>query len=266
MKRFIKISMILLCVFVLTGCDFGKEETYKYKLALYNLNEIDNVTIDTLGQYDNNIEITDKSKIKVIYYMFEGKKSNKASKGDNPEDPDKLYSVSFNTEHTSRSLYIYEKDGKYYIEEPNEGLYKSNEEDFEKLESMLKDNNYKYKIDNYKSDDIKKVVISSMGQFDEPVELTDNRNISILYNIFSNKRSNIESTDYNPDSPEALYHVKFYDNNDDINLKEFYIYKKGNKYFIEQSFVGIFISSDSEFDIVKNLSDSNQKTEEKGNK
>ena len=259
MKRFIKISMILLCVFILTGCDFGKEETYKYKLALFNLNEIDNVTIDTLGQYDNTIEITDKSKIKVIYYMFEGKKSNVESEGDNPDNPDKLYSVSFNTEHNTRSLFIYKKDDKYYIEEANLGIYESNEDDFEKLESMLKDN-------NYKADDVKKVVISSMGQFDEPVELSDSRNIAILYNIFSNKRSNIESTDYNPDSPDVLFHVKFYDNNEGINPKEFYIYKKGNKYFIEQSFVGIFISSDSEFDIVKGLSDSNQKSEEKGNK
>ena len=142
MKRFIKISMILLCVFILTGCDFGKEETYKYKLALFNLNEIDNVTIDTLGQYDNTIEITDKSKIKVIYYMFEGKKSNVESEGDNPDNPDKLYSVSFNTEHNTRSLFIYKKDDKYYIEEANLGIYESNEDDFEKLESMLKDNNY----------------------------------------------------------------------------------------------------------------------------
>ena len=263
MKRFIKISMILICIFLITGCDFGKEEEYKYKLTLYNLNEIDNVTIDTLGQFDNLIEITDKSKIKIIYYMFEGKKSNEESSGDNPENPDKLYSVSFNTEHNKRSIFIFKKDDKYYIEEANEGLYESSEEDFEKLESMLKDNDYKYKIDNYKIDDVKKVIISSMGQFDEPVELTDNRNISILYNIFSNKRSNIESTDYNPDSPEVLFHVRFYDNKEGINPKEFYIYKKGNKYFIEQSFVGIFISSESEFDIVKGLSESNQKTEKK---
>ena len=177
MKRFIKISMILICIFLITGCDFGKEEEYKYKLTLYNLNEIDNVTIDTLGQFDNLIEITDKSKIKIIYYMFEGKKSNEESSGDNPENPDKLYSVSFNTEHNKRSIFIYKKDDKYYIEEANEGLYESSEEDFEKLEGMLKDNDYKYKIDNYKTDDIKKVVISSMGQFDEPVEFADSRNI-----------------------------------------------------------------------------------------
>ena len=156
---------------------------FKFKINKVQIGD-DNVTIDTLGQFDNLIEITDKSKIKIIYYMFEGKKSNEESSGDNPENPDKLYSVSFNTEHNKRSIFMYKKDDKYYIEEANEGLYESSEEDFEKLEGMLKDNDYKYKIDNYKTDDIKKVVISSMGQFDEPVELTDNRNISGVIHCF----------------------------------------------------------------------------------
>jgi hypothetical protein len=258
MKKITKILFVLSFILLFTGCDsFGKEEEeYKYKLTLYNLNEIENVTIDTLGQYENKIEISDKSKIKVIYYMFEGKKTNK--KGlENIGEVEKLYSVTFNIESRSRKLDIYKDGTNYFINDSEGGKYKSNKEDFEKLESMIKDNDFRYKTDIYKLDEIKKIVISSMGQFDEPVSFTDDKHIRILYDVFSEKQSNIKSTSENPENPEALYHVKFSDNLGMINPKEFYIYRKESKFYIEQPLNGIFVITESEYDIVKNYFDKN---------
>ncbi len=252
MKKQIKIIIfILILMLFTTGCDFfTKEEEYKYKLSLYNINEIVSVGINTLAQNDNKVEIYDGSTIKVIYYMFENKQTNKKASDDPPMDVDVLYQVSFNTEKLTRTLFIYKKDDKYFIEETGEGLYTSSEKDFEKLESIINNNNFKYSLDNFKEDEITKVTISTLGQFDDLFEFTDSKNIGILHDIFSLKKSNIDSTDYNPDNPEVLYQVSFYDELN--NKKSFYIYKRDNKYFIEVPFLGIFESNDSEFSIIEN--------------
>jgi len=251
MKTKVKtIIFILICIVFITGCDLSiNEEEYKYKLNLYNINEITSVDIEDLTHNKSKVEILDGSTIKVVYYMFADKKSNDKAKNDNLKENDMLYQVSFNTDNSSRKLYIYKNDDNYYIEEKDGGLYTSTEEDFNKLEKIINNNDFKYSLENFKEEEITKVTINTLGQFDSLFEFTEKEDIDSLYDIFSLKKSNIESTNYNPDNPEVLYQVSFYDELN--NKKSFYIYKKDNKYYIEVSFQGIFESNNTEFSIIE---------------
>ena len=259
MRKYLTVLTFILLGFLITGCEFEHEEEYKYKLSLYNLNEIESVTIDSMSQYDNSITIDDKRDIKVIYYVFADKTSNTESTTENPKDFDSIYSVSFNTETDSKTLYIYYKDNNYFLENPNNGIFESNEEDYKKVETIVKKNTYAFTFRNFEVNDITSVTVSSLGQFDEPVVLTDKKDIRILYNIFSSKKTNTSSENYNPVNHGELYHVIF--TNDSYETKDFYIYKKYEKYYIEDAQYAIFNSSDSEFQIVSNYIYSDKEVE-----
>lgn len=259
MRKYIIALLFILVGISLTGCDFGKEEEYKYKLTLYNLNEIESVTIDTMSQYDSNVQIEDKSTIKVVYYIFEGKTTNEESDGDNPTDAGKMYKVTFNTEKESKSVYIYSKGDSYYLDNPNYGKYESNEEDFQKLEKIVKDNTYAFTLKNFSSDEIMSVTVSDLGQYSSPVELKERKDIRILYNIFNAKKTNTASDDYNPTNHGELYHVIF--TNNSYETKDFYIYQKNEKYYIEEALYAIFDSNESEFEIVEKYVESGKKEE-----
>ena len=208
MKKLTKLLILLICITLLSGCTKDEEE-FKYKIHLYNINEVDSILVDSNEQNEDSIEIIDQTKMKVIYYMFEGKKSNEKSVDEKPRNTDKLYTVTFVTEKNKRSLYMYMKDDGYYIEETDGGLYKSNKEDFEKLKESLKEDEHKYKLENFELENIVSVKINTMGQYDDVITFNDEKTIGVLYNIFSDKKSNIQSTNYNPNHPEVLYQINF---------------------------------------------------------
>ena len=260
MKKIIALIIFVLLGLTITGCELEKEEEYKYKLNLYNLNEIESVTISTMSQYENSVIIKDNRDIKVIYYIFAGKQTNTESTSENPENPDTLYSVTFNTENESKTVYIYRKDENYYLENPKYGIYDSSEEDYNKIEKIVKENTYAFTIRNFEFNEITSVTVSTLGQFDEPVVLNEKKDIKILYNIFSAKQSNVSSENYNPVDHGELLHVIF--TNDSYETRDFYIYKKYEKYYIEESLYAIFNSNESEFQIVKNYTESSKEVEE----
>ena len=249
MKKYLIILTVFVLGFLLTGCE-EKEDESKYKLTLYNLNEIESITIDPMSQYSNSVSVSDKSTIKIIYYLFADKKTDTESNSDTPSDVDSMYKVDFNIEKGSKTVYIYQKNGNYYLECPRYGIYESSKEDYEKLEKIVKDNTYEYNLSNFNSDDIASVRISNLSQFDDSVTIKNVKDIRILYNIFSSKNSNTASNDYNPVNHSELYHVIFSD--DYGSTKEYYIYKSHERYYIEVSMYAIFDSAESEFEIVDN--------------
>ena len=118
-----------------TACGKDKE----YALNIGKLEEISNITIDTLAQEDNIREFSDKTSINEIYNIFSEKTTNVESINDNPSNPDVLYLIKFsNSIDESKYAYVYKKGNKYYIEQPYNGIYKITEEEYKTVEKFVK--------------------------------------------------------------------------------------------------------------------------------
>ena len=115
---------------------------------------------------------------------------------------------------------------------------------------MAKNNLTKtYNLDILNLDEISSVTIDTLSEFGKVKEITDEKTIEIVHNVFNNKTTQIESVNDNPINPEILFSVTFKNNNGDYKLA--YIYKKGNKYYIQQPYNGIYQITKDEYIIVK---------------
>ena len=111
----------------------------EYAINLFELEEISSITIDTLAQYDNEKEFKDEETIEEIYEVFADKKTSIESVNDIPVNPDILYFVKFkNNSGNYKSAYIYKKDNQYYIEQPYNGIYQVTEDEYTKIEKIIK--------------------------------------------------------------------------------------------------------------------------------
>lgn len=111
----------------------------EYVINLFELKEISSITIDTLAQYDNEKEFNDEESIEEIYEVFADKKTHIESVNDIPVNPDILYFVKFkNDSGNYKSAYIYKKDNQYYIEQPYNGIYQVTEDEYTRIEEVVK--------------------------------------------------------------------------------------------------------------------------------
>lgn len=112
----------------------------EYTINIPKLNDITKITINTMSQYDNIIEITDKEDIENIYNIFYNRTTTKESVSKNPENPDELFDIIFtDNENNDISIYIYTKDDKYYLEQSNNGIYEASLNDFNTIKEYIKD-------------------------------------------------------------------------------------------------------------------------------
>lgn len=109
--------------------------------------------------------------------------------------------------------------------------------------------NKEYAIDMFKLDEILSITIDTLSQYDGEKEFKDEETIEKIYKVFANRKTNVESIDDVPANPDLLYLVKF--KNTSENYKLAYIYKKGNKYYIQQPYNGIYQITKDEYIIVK---------------
>ena len=111
----------------------------EYAINLFELEEISSITIDTLAQYDNEKEFKDEETIEEIYEVFADKKTSIESVNDIPVNPDILYFVKLkNNSGNYKSAYIYKKDNQYYIEQPYNGIYQVTEDEYTRIEKVVK--------------------------------------------------------------------------------------------------------------------------------
>ena len=102
-----------------------------------------------------------------------------------------------------------------------------------------------------KLEEVSSITIDTLAQKDNIKEFDDKTSINAIYNIFSDKTTNVESINDNPSNPDVLYLVKF--NHSDGDSKTAYAYKKGNKYYIEQPYNGIYQISEEEYKSIEKL-------------
>lgn len=106
----------------------------KYTLVI---NDADNI-VSVVSQKNTSggkIEVSSKTLIKEIIVALTSERTTKTkSKSDIPEC-EEYYIVTF--KDTEQKLYIYTKDGNYYIEEPQNGIYKITQEEYDKIMQYL---------------------------------------------------------------------------------------------------------------------------------
>ena len=114
----------------------------------------------------------------------------------------------------------------------------------EKYEEEL-NKNKEYVINLFELKEILSITIDTLAQYDNKKEFKDKESIEEIYEVFADKKTNVESVNDIPVNPDILYFVKF--KNESGNYKSAYIYKKGNQYYIEQPYNGIYQITEDEY-------------------
>lgn len=114
----------------------------------------------------------------------------------------------------------------------------------EKYEEEL-NKNKEYVINLFELKEISSITIDTLAQYDNKKEFKDKESIEEIYEVFADKKTNVESVNDIPVNPDILYFVKF--KNDSGNYKSAYIYKKDNQYYIEQPYNGIYQITEDEY-------------------
>lgn len=117
-------------------------DTGKIKINLLDKSDIKKVSINTGKQDNNYFEYNDKDVIEKIYNIFVGLETTIPSTTFNPEGVNEMYAISFDTDEykdkVEWSVDIYERNGKYYVEQRYNGIYEINEENFNSVKSYIK--------------------------------------------------------------------------------------------------------------------------------
>lgn len=108
-----------------------------------------------------------------------------------------------------------------------------------------------YNLDILNLYQISSITIDTLSEFEKVKEITDKETIETVYNVFNNKTTQKESVNDNPINPEILFSVTFKNDNGDYKLA--YIYKKDNKYYIEQPYNGIYEISLDAFKTIEKI-------------
>lgn len=116
---------------------------------------------------------------------------------------------------------------------------------------LLDYDNEEYTINLFKLEEISSTTIDTLSQYDNKKELKDKELIKEIYDVFADKKTNIESVSDVPVNPDTLYLVKFKNNTE--NSKSLYIYKKDNQYYIEQPYNGIYQITEKEYTKIENI-------------
>ena len=130
---FIILTMLLfLCVFYY----FTNNKTYKI-----NLPELEKLESITLEKDENEKIITDNEKMKDMLETLKGRerKTKIQSIQDEPVNISNKIKIRINFKEIGQSiLFIYEKDNKYYIEQPYNGIYKISKDEYNSIEKYIR--------------------------------------------------------------------------------------------------------------------------------
>lgn len=128
MKRGIFTLIVMFTIsFALSACSDRAEP-----IILPDLEEVISVKV---SEDDDELVYTDVEDISsIISKINEAKATSKPTVQDNPVNVDNYYSVYITAnEEQSTTLYIYKEKSKWYIEQPYQGIYETDEAIFEHL-------------------------------------------------------------------------------------------------------------------------------------
>ena len=108
--------------------------------------------------------------------------------------------------------------------------------------------------------EIIKVAIDNYSQYENYFEYSDKDIIDKIYNLFKDLKTNVKSKSNEPENPDELYTVTFFNDenmliqsDNDIFKAIVHVYKKDNKYYAEEQKNGIYEITEDAFNVIKNL-------------
>lgn len=197
------------------------------KITIEELEDIHKIVDDSIAKYKENYEYhnvastgVDREKYRLIIELV-----------DNSESAQKWF-----RENIYDSKYILFNQGGPYTTS-NEGTIKPN---------------------LFDRSEIIKVEINNYSQYKNNFAYTDNDTIDKIYNLFKNLETNVESKSNEPENPEELYTITFFndenmlvESDNDIFKAIVHVYQKDNKYYAEEYKNGIYEITGDAFNTIK---------------
>ena len=128
MKKYVSIFLCLACVLTLVACGKKADPT-----TLPQTDEITSIDI-TVGE--NTVSHSDKTWIsEIIANISSSEPTKKESVQDVPQ-AESYIKIDFQFETGTSTLFAYEDSGKYYVEQPYQGIYKIDSQLYSRLQEV----------------------------------------------------------------------------------------------------------------------------------
>lgn len=236
--------------------------------TVYATSEVENVstTISDISLTGATITIKDTNESKYLYeewYVIE-----KEIDGKMYSIPTKVKDYGFNSkgytvdENNEVKFVI---DWEWLYGELPQGSYRIIKKSHDKYISIpfsiaTTSNEKTIKLNLFDRSEIIKVAIDNYSQYENYFEYTDNDTIDKIYNLFKDLKTNVKSKSNEPENPDELYTVTFFNDenmliqsDNDIFKAIVHVYRKGNKYYAEEQKNGIYEITEDAFNVIKNL-------------
>ncbi len=132
-----KISVLLLGLFIIIAgivFYFNNRKIYYINIPVY-----EDVVSITLKEQIRNVIISDETIIKDIFKEIKSNKLETTKKSDNevPNISNNIR-IDFNFENmVAATIYLYNEDGKYYLEQPYNGIYQIKQETYDNIKKIF---------------------------------------------------------------------------------------------------------------------------------
>lgn len=120
------VVLIICAIFIFTG--------KKYTLVIKDTENITTV-LSQKNTSTSKIEISSKTLINEIITAISNERVTKNESKTETPTADEYYTITFNG--TNQKIYMYTLDGKFYIEEPLNGIYEIPQEEYDKIMRYL---------------------------------------------------------------------------------------------------------------------------------
>ena len=137
-RKFFIILIIILLMLMILGIFYYFMNSRTYNLKLPQLEKLESISLE---QDTNKKVINDNEKMKdIINILNERERTSKEeSIQDSPVNTSNNVKIDFNFKETGAStLFVYERNNKYYIEQPYNGIYKISMDEYNSIEKYTK--------------------------------------------------------------------------------------------------------------------------------
>ena len=137
-RKFFIILIIILLMLMILGIFYYFMNRRTYNLNLPQLEKLESISLE---QDTNKKVINDNEKMKdIINILNERERTSKEeSIQDSPVNTTNKIKIDFNFKETGAStLFVYERNNKYYIEQPYNGIYRISMDEYNSMEKYIK--------------------------------------------------------------------------------------------------------------------------------
>ncbi len=137
-RKFFIILIIILLMLMILGIFYYFMNSRTYNLKLPQLEKLESISLE---QDTNKKVINDNEKMKdIINILNERERTSKEeSIQDSPVNTSNKVKIDFNFKETGAStLFVYERNNKYYIEQPYNGIYRISMDEYNSIEKYTK--------------------------------------------------------------------------------------------------------------------------------